>query len=260
MSGTSVLSDADLHGLVDGHIDPDRRANVLRRAAASQRDRELIEAWQDQNDMIRAAFAGVEREPLPRSLDLRTPPQLHVIPLAAPAAATSAKPAPWRNMAVAAATVAMVVAGLAGSWYIAGLPADDERGPTARVTDEERVLANRTVGALAFNETDGSITAPVAEPPPTAAIPDLSNAGFTFIGAQTRGVSPKSVIFLYRNALDDRVAIGVSRAVEGDAAPVERTGGYIWHRRNVAYAIFGTVGGQRLRALAASLDAGGGAD
>ena len=254
MSAASLLSDADLHGLVDGHIDPDRRAEVLRRAASSPRDRALIEDWQDQNDLIRAAFAEVEREPLPRALDLRTPPRLRAVPPASIALARTAKPARWRGMAVSAATVAAVSIGLAGSWYVSSLPADDMRTPVARTLEVERMLADRTAASLAFGEPDAFVAAAFAEPPPTTAIPDLSYFGFTFTGAEARSVLPRSVIFRYRNAADERVAIGATRATGGDSVPTPRDNGYIWRSRHIAYAIFGTVASERLHSIAASLD------
>ena len=254
MSAVPLLSDADLHGLVDGHIDPDRRAEVLRRAASSPRDRALVEAWQDQNDLIRAAFAEVEREPLPRALDLRTPPKLRSVPPAGIALVKTAKPARWRGMAVSAATVAAVAIGLAGSWYVSSLPADGVRTPVARTPEVERMLADRTAASLAFGEPDASVAAAFAEPPPTTAIPDLSNVGFTFTGAEARNVSPRSVIFRYRNAMDERVAIGATRAAGDDSEPTPRDNGYTWRSRHVAYAIFGTVAAERLRSIAASLD------
>ena len=256
MRPTSLLSDADLHGLVDGHVDPDRRADVLRRAAASPRDRALVEAWQDQNDMIRELFAGVEREPLPRSLDLRTPPQLHAIPLDEVAPSPVAKPAGWRRFAMGAATLSFVVAGLAGSWYFSGLPVDDTRTPMARASGGERMLADRTVAALAFGELDATPAAVIAEPPPTDVIPDLSGGGFTFTGAEARDVAPRTVIFRYRNNLDERVAIGATRSAAGDSEPAQRDGGFTWRGRGVAYAIYGTVVPDRLRTMALSLNAG----
>ena len=256
MGPASLLSDADLHGLVDGHVDPDRRADVLRRAAASPRDRALVEAWQDQNDLICALFAGVEREPLPRALDLRTPPQLHAIPLDEAVPAAAAKPARWRSVVMGAATMSLVTAGLAGSWYFSGLPAESMRTPAVRASGGERMLADRTVAALAFGELDATSTAAIAEPPPTAVIPDLSGGGFTFTGAEARDVAPRTVIFRYRNSLDERVAIGATRSAAGDSEPAQRDGGFLWCGRGVAYAIYGTVAPDRLRAMALSLNAG----
>ena len=255
MGSALLLSDADLHSLVDGHLDPDRRADVLRRAAASPRDRALVEAWQDQNDQIRALFAGVEREPLPRALDLRTPPQLQAIPLDEAVPAAAAKPARWRRVVMGAVTMSFVTAGLAGPWYVSGLPSEGMRTSAVRASGGERMLADRTVAALAFGELDATSTAAIAEPPPTAVIPDLSGAGFTFTGAEARGVSPRTVIFRYRNAEDERVAIGTTRSAADDSEPAQREGGFTWRSRRVAYAIYGTVAPERLRAMALSLNA-----
>ena len=264
MGTASLLSEADRHGLVDGHIEPDRRAEVLRRAAASPRDRALIEAWQDQNDLIRTAFAGVDREPVPRTLDLRTPPRLHAVPPILPMAETpSAKapsettPARRRRGGAGAATMLAIAAGLAGSWYVAGLPTDDVRTPASRAPGEERMLADRTIAALAFGEPDAAPVALHAEPPPTTIIPDLSGAGFTFAAAEARGTSPKTLIFRYRNTAGERVAIGATRTEGADSRPMPRDGGFIWRTRRVAYAIFGTLPPDRLDAAARSLAAEG---
>lgn len=254
MAAISLLSDADLHGLVDGHIDADRRADVLRRAAASPRDRALIEAWTDQNDLIRAAFATFE--PVPRALDLRTPPQLHAVPLAALVSPAVAKPARWRQLGGTLLTMAAVAAGLVGSWYVSGLSNEEARPTVAQAAPapvEDRMLADRTMAALAFGEAEMPVAAVVAEPPPTAAIPDLSGAGFTFTGAEARGVSPKSVIFRYRGSGGERVAVGAIRVAGGDSEPARRDGGFTWRRLGVAYAVFGTVAPERLSAIASAL-------
>ena len=255
MPASSLLSDADLHGLVDGHIDADRRADVLRRAAASPRDRALIETWQDQADLIRAAFAGIEREPLPSSLDLRAPPRLHAVPLLASPPQAVARRRTWRRSLGAAATTVAVGIGLAGSWYVAGLPAAGLRTPGLPTPGEERMLVDRTVAALAFGEADAPFQVATAEPPTTTAIPDLSNAGFTFTGAEARGVSPKSLIFRYRNADGERVAIGAARTQGDDSSPVPRDNGFTWRNGRVVYSVFGTVASERLGAIAGALHA-----
>lgn len=248
-----MLSEADLHGLVDGHLDLDRRADVLRRAAASPRDRALVESWQDQNDLIRAAFAGVERETIPSALDLRRPPQLHAVPL--PALEVRATASRWRRVAGSAATSAVVGLCLVGAWFVAERPVEMPASvPHAAIGDPgERMLADRTMSALAFGEIDPVTSPATAEPPPTARIPDLSSAGFTFLGAEARGVSPRYVVFRYSNGADERVAIGATHAEGSDSPPARRESGFTWHSGRVAYAIFGTVGPERLRTIARSL-------
>ena len=74
----SPVAEADLHAFVDGWLPVDRRTDILRLLASSRADRALVEAWQDQTDALRGAFAGVEREPLPAALNLSPLPHLRL--------------------------------------------------------------------------------------------------------------------------------------------------------------------------------------
>jgi len=64
------VSEAELHGLVDGDLDSGRREAVQAYLAASPEDAARVEKWRRQNETIRAAFAAVEQGPLPWSLPL----------------------------------------------------------------------------------------------------------------------------------------------------------------------------------------------
>jgi anti-sigma factor RsiW len=64
------VSEAELHGYVDGDVDRGRREAVQAFLAASPGDAARVETWQRQNEAIRAAFAPVETGPLPWSLPL----------------------------------------------------------------------------------------------------------------------------------------------------------------------------------------------
>ena len=60
------VSEAELHGFVDGGLDRGRREAVQAFLAASPADAARVETWREQNDKIRAAFASVETLPPPR--------------------------------------------------------------------------------------------------------------------------------------------------------------------------------------------------
>jgi anti-sigma factor RsiW len=64
------VSEAELHGLVDGDMDSGRREAVEAYLAASPGDAARVETWRRQNATIRAAFAPVETGPVPWSLPL----------------------------------------------------------------------------------------------------------------------------------------------------------------------------------------------
>ncbi|MGH6830137.1 MAG: anti-sigma factor family protein, partial [Methylocella sp.] len=64
------VSEAELHGFVDGDLDRGRREAVQAFLAASPEDAARVETWRRQNETIRAAFAPVETGSLPWSLPL----------------------------------------------------------------------------------------------------------------------------------------------------------------------------------------------
>jgi anti-sigma factor RsiW len=64
------VSEAELHGFVDGDMDRGRREAVQAFLAASPGDASRVETWRRQNEAIRAAFAPVETGPLPWSFPL----------------------------------------------------------------------------------------------------------------------------------------------------------------------------------------------
>src|SRR6202045_4164341 len=64
------VSEAEMHGFVDGDLDRGRREAVQTFLAASPGDAARVETWRRQNETIRAAFAPVETGPLPWSLPL----------------------------------------------------------------------------------------------------------------------------------------------------------------------------------------------
>jgi anti-sigma factor RsiW len=68
--GEPPVSEAELHGFVDGGLDRVRRDAVQALLAASPEDAARVEMWRRQNERIRAAFASMKTpsRPLPWSL------------------------------------------------------------------------------------------------------------------------------------------------------------------------------------------------
>jgi hypothetical protein len=61
------VSEAELHGFVDGGLERGRRDAVQAFLAVSPADAARVETWRRQNDAIRAAFASINTPPLPWS-------------------------------------------------------------------------------------------------------------------------------------------------------------------------------------------------
>ena len=260
-TGLSLLSEAELHGLVDGHVEVDRRADVLRRLAASPSDRALLEAWQEQNDLIRSAFRDVDRETLPVALDL-APPLLRCIegdayrPLRAPRKRADTR----RNGLAAAATLAVVATGLVGSWLMITQAARD--GGAVPQPTLESTLADRASAALDAAEPAAHAAGASAPGLPTVRLPDLTNTGLTLTSVSSEAAEPASLVLQYRDDGDGRVVVSVSRTAQ-DAAPTTPSPvgkGLAWRRHKAAFALAGTLPPDKLRAIAAALQADAGQD
>jgi hypothetical protein len=234
------LAEADLHGLVDGRIEPSRRADVLRRLAGSPADRALVEAWQDQADLIREAFRTVAAEPLPMALDL-APPRLRSIdtnrvnaerPRGTSAATSASKTRAGGGAAIAAALV--IAIGLTMSWMASR---DDTLLPPAAASD----------GAVATL--------------PTFKVPDLSNTGLRLTEVASDADDASTLVLRFR-ADGGRVALRVSRnAPDIGAMPLERTDKALtWRTPTAAFSLTGTLAPERLRAVAVALQADQGSD
>jgi anti-sigma factor RsiW len=63
-----MIDEADLHALVDGELDPERRRKVEDHLLSHPEDAALVEGWRLQNAALRAAFEPVALEMLPLSL------------------------------------------------------------------------------------------------------------------------------------------------------------------------------------------------
>ncbi len=257
----SHVAEADLHAFVDGRLTLDRRADVLRLLSSSRADRALIEAWQDQNDALRGAFAGVEREPLPPTLNLAPLSHLRLAEPIAP------EPEPARSrqngrMFAALATAAVIMAGFAGAWTLRDTSDGDVVVNGGSRTSIEEGLAKSAVAALAREGGPSKTTRrPGDGSLPTTTIPDLGRSGFDLIRAEA-AVLPASLVFHYENAAAERVVISVARgaSVRASSAPALIGGAWSWYRHDKAYALAGTMPPSRLHALATTLQGGDGVD
>ena len=249
MTSLSFFSDADLHGLVDGHLETSRRTDVLKRLASAPADRARLAAWQEQTDLLRAAFTGVDREPIPALLDLAPRTKLHCVADAPIVRRPPEMPATRSAMFPWIAGFGGVAAVSLGCLWFASVSAPRESGIADLRGSVDDTLRTRTTRALA--ETTATAAAL-----PTTTIPDLTAAGFELVGAESKTSEPVSLMFRYRNAAAERVVISVARSLPAPAQRPARVGDVIlWHSRANAFAIAGTIKAERLKAIAAALQA-----
>lgn len=244
-----LLSDAELHGLIDGQIEVHHRADILRRAAASPSDRERIGSWQSQCEMIRAAFQGIDREPLPSVLDLRAHARLHAVtPIRASLPNDDAPPivtAERRRMRLLmpGLTASVAVVGLLATWFAGGFSLSVPEPVSA-----DEMLAQRTAGA-----TGSGAASTIQTPMATSAIPDLASIGFALTGADVQPGDPASMVFRYRNAGSEQIALGVACSDKPPAVTASRAAlvgeALVWHAGRRTYALAGNLRPERLKAL-----------
>ena len=97
----SPVMDAELHAFMDGELAVDRRAAVEAWLATHPDDAARVAAWRAQADLIRARYAGVPQEALPRQLQIDR---------------LNRRARHWSRMAVAAVIAAFIIGGISG-WF-----------------------------------------------------------------------------------------------------------------------------------------------
>ena len=79
-----AVGEEDLQALVDGELATQRRAAILAHLDASPADQAKVEAWRQQNLLLRAAFAAVAHEPVPLNLSIAPCAKVLAVPPATP--------------------------------------------------------------------------------------------------------------------------------------------------------------------------------
>ena len=262
--------DADLHRLVDGLLDSRRLGEVLLRLKSQTAEAARVAAWREQNDLIKAAFAGVDQEAIPPSLRL-TPLRLRCLGddrpiepaspprLAGPVPLRHAWPAQvngWpaqasgegqgrRGTLVATACCALAAAALAASWLALARPS-----PSGKAIP---IAAGEEGGDLLVMTTSDQAEAPHASELPTATIPDLGPLGFSFTGATSQAAPQRMLVFSYQNGAAGRLTLSVSRP--RGAEPVPHPGAIAWKRDGRSFQLGGTLEPERMALVAGFLQA-----
>jgi anti-sigma factor RsiW len=264
------VSEAELHGFVDGDMDRVRREAVQAFLAASPADAARVETWQRQNETIRAAFVPVETGPLPWSLPLA--PGAEGVAATGHAAGRQAEPsgshswrARWfaRLIGLSFACGALLAASAA---YLAGHVNAPEAAPPSS-EDPSPVGMNdtfvtRAMSALrAFEPPRAAVRlSPNSDGPgqDTAApiLPNLPGEGLKLAGVRAMpGEQGQMSCLVYVRPDEANIALCVEKAGDpGETVP--RVSGNFpsaaihWRQKGANYALVGALPEARLRSLA----------
>lgn len=179
-----------------------------------------VSAWREQNELLKATFAGVEQEAVPASLRL-TPLRFRCVD--------------------------------DGGHAVGSGPVEPAERPGRRISRRLLVASGLCLVAATFAASCLVITRPEANVPilattselPLATIPDLGAIGFRFVGAGLDAGAQDVVVFSYRDEAAHRLTLSVARATPKPSKP---PGSLSWERDGRFYEL--TASGVPARRLA----------
>ncbi|MGH6935840.1 MAG: anti-sigma factor family protein [Methylocella sp.] len=267
------VSEAELHGFVDGDLDRGRREAVQAFLAASPEDAARVKTWQRLNETIRAAFAPVETEPLLWSLPVAPGPEGmaatgHTVGGHAEASGNYSWRARWFAVGLSFASGALLAAGAA---YLADRvsapeapPPSSEGLPLAGMND---TFVTRARSALrSFEPPSAAVRLSSDREGPgqdTAALilPNLPMEGLKLAGIRAMdGEQGQMSCLIYARPDEANIALCVEKAGDlGDTVP-RMSGNFpsaaiYWRQRGANYALVGALPEAELRSLADAVHA-----
>lgn len=281
MSAPRFIEEADLHALVDGELDPERRRRVEDHLLTHPEDAALVEGWRRQNAALRAAFEPVALEMLPLSLKdaaTRTPPQAQgpietgAIHWGRPGASRPAQRldqlrADRRRRAIVTTMLTLLtgaaVAGLA-ALVLAGRGETPRLPVSALSTQSYAGRAGLTYATFVSDarpvEIDisrrGELAAWLQERVGFSLMPDLADLGLRLVGGRvTPGVAAPAGLLIYERADGARLGLYFERA-EAAATPQNPRGGQgaaaaiEWRAGGFAFVLVGPLGQDDMQAAA----------
>jgi anti-sigma factor RsiW len=266
------VSEAELHGFVDGGMDRGRREAVQAFLAASPEDAARVETWRRQNEAIRSAFAPVETGPLPWSLPLAPGAEgvaTHAAGGQAEAGGSHSWRARWfaRLIGLSFASGALLAASAA---YLAGrvnapeaTPPSSE-GPTPAGTNDT-VVARAMSALRTFEPPRAAARSPDSEGPgqDTAApiLPTLPVEGLKLAGVRAMpGEQGQMSCLIYARPDEANIALCVEKAGEPGESVARTAGNFpsaaiYWRQKGANYALVGALPEATLRSLADAVHA-----
>lgn len=241
------ITEEELHALVDGALDPERRADVARYLHDHPDMAERVEGYRRQRDALRARLAPIAEAPLPPELNLRDLVQRR-------RRAASRWP-------LGLAAGLLLSLGMAGGWLLRGAVRPPETGLVALAGEAEssfRVYATDKERPVELRAGDRPkmmrwMSNRLAY---EVGAPDLSAAGYRFMGgrlvATPRG---PAALFMYDDDRGTRLVM-LSRAMAHErnspmrSVPGDHSSSIVWSHDGIGYGLTARLDPYRLRQLA----------
>jgi len=247
MSSNTNIAD-DLHAYADGQLAPERRLafeqTIARDPALAARVAEI----QRQNAWLRGGLDAILHEQLPQQL----------VDAARPRAPRARMPS-W--LTYAAASIAMLIVGVATGWYARDAVLERDGTPTtfARQAALTHALyaadVNRPVEVWAPEEKRlvAWLTKRLGFP---VHAPDLNSVGYALVGGRlVAGNEQPTALFMYENGAKQRLTLQARKQPTGAPESAFRyavedgVGVYYWIDDQCAYALSGSLDRAQLMAI-----------
>ncbi len=246
------IAEEELHAWIDGQLEPERQATVLRYLQEQSDVAHRVGAWRDQRESLRAAFAPVAAEPIPARLGLERLIEQWLIEQ------RRERRLSWR----AAASVLLAFGlGGAGGWFLHGGTAP----PTASITLlAQQAVANHVVYAadrrrpteLGAHERDDLARWVSNRLNHQVAPPDLSADGYAYMGGRLAATPDGPAgLFMYDDPQGVRVTVFVLPLNAATSMPIQHVDvahvdGCAWIEKGIGYTVVGKLPPPELRRIA----------
>jgi anti-sigma factor RsiW len=235
------VTEGELHAYVDGELPADRRAAVEAWLTAHPDDAARIATWRLQSDAIRARYADVAAQPIPKKFNLDR---------------MSYASRSWKIAAAAAVVVAFFLGGITG-WLVrdtsSEAPGTFER-MLAQALDAHKIYTAEVRHPVEVTAKDAEhlqqwLSKRVGYP---LRAPNLEAQGLTLVGGRLlpTPTGAAAAFFMYENASGERFTLYCARAEKPNTAlhynDADKAGAIYWVESNVAYVISGASGRKQL--------------
>ncbi len=271
MSSHRLIEETDLHALVDGELDAERRRRVEDHLLQHPEHAALVEGWRRQNAALRAAFEPIAQETPPLSLKdaaarpplpAQGPIETGAIHWGRPGASRPAQRlddirAQRRRQAMLSTALTLLagaaVAGLAALVFVGRHEAP--RPPVAALLTQS--YAGRAALAYATFAADprpveidisrrGELVAWLKDRVGFSGTPDLADLGLRLMGGRVLpGVAAPAGLLMYERADGARVGLYFERADAGGAPQAPRAGPGVsaveWRAAGFAFVLVGPL-------------------
>ena len=242
------IAEEDLHAWIDGQLEPGRQEAVLRYLQEQPDVARRVDAWRDQRDALRAAFAAVAAGPVPSRLELDRLIQQRL----------EQRRLPWR---VAASVLLAFGLGGVGGWFLRG----GQVPPEATITLlAQQAVANHVVYTadrrrpteLGAQQRDDLARWVSNRLNHQVAPPDLSTDGYSYMGGRLAATPDGPAgLFMYDDPQGVRLTVFVLPLSAAASMPIQHVDfahvdGCAWIDNSVGYTVVGKLPPPELRRIA----------